>query len=252
MQKLTGLSPLMLAPLVLALSLVACGDKNASSDAKTNGAPVAAVAAPAGTSWADMVKATPEGGFVMGNPDAPLKIVEFASLTCSHCADFSENGFPVLRDKYVNTGKVSYELRNYVRDPLDMTGALLARCGGAEPFFPLSEQIFAYQPTLFEKAQAMGEATYKAAVEAPAQERFVKLAQNVGLIEFVMQRGISEDQAKQCLADTKTAEALADGVQKASTTYNIEGTPTFLINGTKVDNVASWPLLEAQLREAGA
>src|SRR3546814_8236510 len=76
----------------------------------------------------------------MGNPEAAIKIIEFASLTCSHCADFSENGFPALRDKYVNTGKVSYELRNFVRDPLDMTAALLARCAGAEPFFSLSEQ----------------------------------------------------------------------------------------------------------------
>lgn len=247
MKKLT-----LMSSLVLALALTACGDKDAASEGSPSGEPVAAVPAPAGTAWADTVKATADGGFVMGNPDAAIKIVEFASLTCSHCAEFSEKGFPVLRDKYVNSGKVSIELRNYVRDPLDMSAALLARCGGAEPFFPLSEQLFAYQPTLFEKAQGMGEAGYKAAMESPPQERFVKLAQGAGLIEFVMQRGISEDQAKQCLADSKNAEKLAEGVQKAGATYQIEGTPTFLLNGQKLDNVSSWPLLEAKLREAGA
>lgn len=238
--------------LPLALTLTACGDKDAASEGAPDGKPIAAVPAPAGTTWADTVKATADGGFVMGNPDAPIKIVEFASLTCSHCAEFSEKGFPALRDKYVNAGKVSYEIRNYIRDPLDMTAALLARCGGAEPFFPLSDQIFGYQPTLFEKAQGMGEAGYKAAMEAPANQRFVKLGEATGLVEFVMQRGISEDQARQCLADAKNAEKLAQGVQKAGTSYQIEGTPTFLMNGRKLDNVSSWPNLEAKLREAGA
>lgn len=252
MKKLIGRSTLTLVPLALALTLTACGEKGEGSNSTASGEPIASVQAPAGTTWADAVKATPEGGFVMGNPDAPIKIIEFASLTCSHCADFSENGFPALRDKYVNTGKVSYELRNFVRDPLDMTAALLARCAGAEPFFPLSEQIFAYQPTLFEKAQALGESGYKAAVEAPPEQRFIKLAQGAGLIQFVMERGISEDQATQCLSDSKAAEKLADQVQKANQQYDIEGTPTFLLNGQKVDNVSGWPALETKLREAGA
>lgn len=242
----------LLSSLTLALALTACSDKDAASEGIPSGEPIAAVPAPAGTSWADTVKATPEGGFVMGNPNAPIKIVEFASMTCSHCAEFSEKGFPALRDKYVKDGKVSLEVRNYIRDPLDMTASLLARCGGAEPYFPLSDQIFSYQSTLFEKAQGMGEAGYKAAMEAPAQQRFVKLGEATGLIEFVMQRGISEDQAKQCLGDAKNAEKLAEGVQKAGTAYQIEGTPTFLMNGQKLDNVSGWPALEAKLREAGA
>ena len=247
MTKLT-----LMSSLALALALTACGDKDAASEGKLSGEPVAAVPAPAGTNWSDMVKPTADGGFVMGNPDAPIKIVEFASLTCSHCAEFSEKGFPSLRDKYVNSGKVSFEMRNYIRDPLDMTAALLARCGGAEPFFSLSDQLFGYQPTLFEKAQGLGEAGYKAALESPANERFVKLGEATGLVEFVMQRGIAEDQAKQCLADAKNAEKLAENVQKAGTAYEIEGTPTFIMNGQKLDNVSAWPALEAKLREAGA
>lgn len=243
---------IMISSLTFALALTACGEKDAASEGMPSGKPIAAVPAPTGSNWADTVKATADGGFIMGNPDAPIKIVEFASMTCSHCADFAAKGFPPLRDKYVNSGKVSFELRNYIRDPLDMTASLLARCGGAEPFFPLSDEIFGYQTTLFEKAQGLGEAGYKAALESPADQRFVKLGQSTGLVEFVMQRGISEDQAKQCLSDSKTAEKLAENVQKAGTAYQIEGTPTFLMNGQKLDNVSNWPALEAKLREAGA
>src|SRR3546814_12276722 len=94
----------------------------------------------------------------------------------------------------------------------------------------------AYQPTLFEKAQALGESGYKAAVEAPPEQRFIKLAQGAGLIQFVMERGISEDQAKQCLSDNKAAEQLADRVQKANQQYDIEGTPTLLLHGKKGNN----------------
>src|SRR3546814_14533756 len=125
-----------------------------------------------------------------------------------------------------------------------VTGVQTCALPISEPFFSLSEQIFAYQPTLFEKAQALGESGYKAAVEAPPEQRFIKLAQGAGLIQFVMERGISEDQAKQCLSDNKAAEKLADQVQTANQQYDIEGTPTFLLNGQKVDNVSGWPALE--------
>lgn len=231
----------------LSLSLAACGDKEGNSSAA---APVAAVAAPAGTVWADTVAATPEGGFVMGNPKAAVRITEFASYTCSHCADFSASSAEELREM-VNTGKVSFELRNYIRDPLDMTMTLLARCSGKDPFFALSEQFFGNQPAMFEKAQAMGDDAYKAAMSAPPKQRFINLAEATGLLQFAKERGVPEQQARQCLANGKEAEALAKRVQEATTQYNIEGTPTLLINGTVVENVGTWEALKAKLKEAG-
>ena len=245
MKFLTGL-----ATAALALSLAACGDKEGGNASAASGAPVAAVAAPAGTTWAETVAATPEGGFRMGNPAAKVTVTEFASYTCSHCAEFSEKSSEDLR-ALVNSGKVSFELRNYVRDPLDMTMALLARCGGAEPFFPLSEQFFSNQAAVFEKVQAMGDAPYQAAMASPPQQRFMTLAEGTGLLEFAMQRGVAQDQAKQCLANTKEAEKLAKGVQDATTQYNISGTPTLMINGTVVENANTWEVLRQKLKEAG-
>ena len=237
-----------LALIALSLTLSACGKKDEGGPAA--GEPVAAVAAPAGTSWSSTVADTPEGNFVMGNPQAKVKLVEFASYTCSHCRDFSVEASEEIR-KIVDTGKMSYELRNFIRDPIDISTALLARCGGKDVFYPLSEQFFANQNAMFEKAQALGDARYQQLMSAPPAQRFGQLAEAVGLVEFAKQRGIAEDQAKQCLADTAAAEKLAKGVEAANAQYKIEGTPTFILNGAVVDNTANWATLQPKLKQAG-
>ncbi|WP_030539181.1 thioredoxin domain-containing protein [Sphingobium sp. DC-2] len=243
MKAFTGL-----ALIALSLTLSACGKTDAGNTATAE--PVAAVAAPAGTSWSQTVTATPEGNFIMGNPNAKVKLVEFASYTCSHCRDFSAEASEEIR-KIVDTGKMSYELRNFVRDPIDISTSLLARCGGKDLFYPLSEQFFTNQNAMFEKAQALGDAKYQQLMSAPPAQRFAQLADAVGLIDFAKQRGIAEDQAKQCLADTAAAEKLAKGVETASSEYKIEGTPTFILNGSVLENTATWATLQPKLKQAG-
>lgn len=247
------MKPALFLAAALALSLAACGDKGADSGNGAAPAPsgsVAAVAPPAGKQWADVVSETPEGGFAMGNPDAALKLVEFGSFTCPHCAEFAHSASTEVREM-VNTGKLRFEFRNYVRDPLDMTMGLLARCGGAETYFPLMEQLFAAQAATFQAAQAAGEPAYQAAITQPLGTRFAALAQTAGLIDFAKQRGIPEDKAKQCLGDTAAVEKLTKGVQAANEQYNITGTPSLLLNGSLIENAASWDAAKAKLREAG-
>ncbi|HEX5537094.1 MAG TPA: thioredoxin domain-containing protein [Sphingobium sp.] len=240
---------LILLPALLSFGLAACGDKKdapAASGVKAG----EVVPPPAGTSWSNAVRATPEGGYVKGNPEAAIRIVEFGSFTCSHCADFSEKSANEL-DSMVDTGKMSFEFRPYVRDPLDMTVALLAGCSGPEPFFALSHQLFAYQPQMFQTIQAAGEDAYRTAMEKPLDQRFTALARLAGLIEFAKQRGISEEKAGQCLTDPKKVETLAGQVQKANDQYEITGTPTLLMNGSVMENVPTWDALKAKLKEAG-
>lgn len=239
------------AVMFLALGLAGCGSKDADNASSAPiASKVATVAPPAGKQWTDVVSKTAEGGFIEGNPDAAVKVMEFGSYSCPHCRDFSAESAQDVRDM-VNSGKVSYEYRTFVRDPLDMTVTILAHCAGAEPFFPLSEQLFANQTPMIEKLQATGEANYTALLSKPMNERFVALAQASGLIDFVKQRGIAEAKAKQCLSDTKSIEALAKMVQDYTTKYNIQGTPTLFINGTVVENVATWDALREKLKEAG-
>lgn len=243
----------LLATIGSALALAGCGDNKADEAANGAGAgaPVAATPAPAGTRWSETVAETPAGGFLRGNPDAPVKIIEYASFTCPHCGEFAKQADEPLA-KTVDTGKVSFEFRNYIRDPLDITMALIARCGGKEPFFSLTHQLFANQEATFKQLQAKGEPAYQAAVTAPPEQRFARLAELAGLIEFAKQRGITESQARTCLADMPKAEALAKGNELATKEFNVEGTPTIIMNGAKLENVATWPALEAKLREAGA
>ena len=237
-----------LALIALSLTLAACG--KSEENATSAGEPVAAVAPPAGSSWSQTVAETPDGYYLMGNPAAKVKLVEFGSYTCSHCKDFTAEASEEI-NKLVDTGKMSFEFRPYVRDPIDISTALLARCGGKDIYYPLSEQFFANQTAMFDKAQAMGDARYQAVMNAPPAQRFGQLANDLGLVEFAQQRGISADQAKQCLADTAAAEKLAKGVETANSQYQITGTPSFLINGVLVDNAANWAALQPKLKAAG-
>jgi protein-disulfide isomerase len=237
-----------LALIALCLTVAACGKKDA--EGTTSAESVAAVAAPTGTTWSETVATTPEGHFIMGNPNAKVKLIEYGSYTCSHCRDFAAESAEEIK-QIVDSGKMSFEFRNYVRDPIDISTALLARCGGKDIFYPLSDQFFANQNAMFEKAQALGDEKYKALMSAPPAERFGQLAQAIGLVDFAKQRGIAEDQAKQCLADTAAAEKLAKGVEEANAQYKIEGTPSFILNGVMVENTAAWPALRTKLKEAG-
>ncbi|PNU04712.1 thioredoxin domain-containing protein [Novosphingobium guangzhouense] len=240
---------LMVAP--LALGLAACGKKDETTAAPTAGAPIANIAAPAGKSWADVIEKTSEGGYRMGNPNAPIKLVEYGALSCSHCAEFAKESFEKMRDDYVASGRVSYELRYFMLNALDIPASLLAECGQTEAVIPLSEQFWAWQPKLFENMQAAGKDRLAAIDALPKEKQLGAIAEVAGMTEFFSSRGIARDQANACLADTAKAKALADQTQKASEEFNVTGTPTFIINGNNVGSM-SWADLEPKLKEAGA
>ncbi len=232
-----------------ALTLTACGAGD-SNDALPAGEPIAHIAPPAGQQWADVASETPEGGVVVGNPDAPLKLVEYASHTCSHCADFSEKASAPLHEKYVASGVLSYELRNQIHDPIDLTVAMLARCSGPQSFHPLAEQFWANLGPVFERVQANGDALAQATT-LPEDKRYQAVAEVSGLLDFFAARGISRDQAMQCLADPAKATAFVERSNTQSTELEINGTPTFILNGKNI-GTHTWDTLEPILQTAGA
>ena len=248
--KLRHLGLIALAPLALGLAACNKGGSDAGS-AELSGAPIAAVAPPAGKTWAEVVKVTDEGGYQMGNPDAPIKVIEYGSLTCPHCAEFAETAGVELRDQYVASGRVSYEFRNMVRDAIDLTLVQLVRCSPPESFFALTDQTFANQKAFFEKAQGASKAEQEAAFAAAPNLRGAAIANLTGSLDFFAARGIAKQQANTCLADSKTAEKLATMSNEQGQKYNIEGTPTFFINGKKQD-FNTWPQLKDALIKAGA
>jgi protein-disulfide isomerase len=237
------------AAAVLALGIAGCGggDTAGGNGAAAENFQVEQIAAPNGGDWTQMVAETPEGGFRVGNPDARVKVVEYGSMTCPHCAEFAETGEPQLRDKYVKSGQVSFEFRNYVRDPADMAASLLARCNGASAFFPLTDQLFAAQQEWLGKLQQMPpEQQAQVQNMTPAQAVPV-YAEAAGLTDFVRVRGIPAARAQACISDAAQIQRLVEIGQKAG---QIPGTPAFLINGNLVPNSADWKTLEPAIQQA--
>ncbi|MFD1613336.1 thioredoxin domain-containing protein [Sphingomonas tabacisoli] len=235
-----------------ALALAGCdkGAGNNSAAPAAAGGSAAAVPPPAGKDWTEVVSATPEGGFVMGNPNAPVKVVEYLSLTCPHCKEFEEKGFPKLRE-YVKKGTVSLEARNYVRDFVDMTATLVSRCGGPDPYFAMTEQAFTQQSQIFDKLQAVPPAEQQRLQGLSPAEQFKAVAALTGIDQFAKQRGIPQAKLDACLSDKASVDKLVDMQQKANA-LPIPGTPTFIINGKMLENVGTWEQLEPKLKEAGA
>lgn len=232
------------APLILALA--ACGS---GEEATASGEPIASIEAPEGQSWLDVAAVTPEGGNVVGNPDAPLRLVEYASHTCPACAAFSEAASGEI-DKYIESGVVSYEIRNQIHHPIDLAIAVLVRCGEPTAFHPLANQAWANLSSILDYAQ-QNSAAMNVAMQAPPAERFQRIAESAGLLDFFAARGISRDQAMQCLANTDQIQQIADNSNTQSQELNIPGTPTFLLNGRMLTE-SGWEDVEAALQAAGA
>ncbi len=238
--------------LASAAMLASACNAEKSNAPTSNGPEVSAepVPAPNNGDWSTIVTQTPEGGFLMGNPDAKVKLVEFGSMTCPHCAAFDEQGGKPLIENYVKKGLVSWEFRNYVRDPFDMTASLLARCAGEAGFFGLTRNLFADQNDWVSKIQAADQSALQGLQDQPPAQQFKTIADLAGLKQYVSMRGVPQAKADQCLSNQAEIDRLVQMNSDAVSTYNIPGTPAFVINGSLVEQVAGWDLLEPKIKEA--
>ena len=245
------MKPTYLLAAVAAVFATACNaDKGgeANSNAPLNLEPVAA---PQGGDWSQVVSKTPQGGFLMGNPNASVKLVEYGSMTCPHCAEFDEAGLQPLIDKYVKTGNVSFEFRNYVRDPYDLAAALVARCNGEKSFFPLTRALFADQENWVAKLQAVPPPQQQALTGLGPDRQFLEIAKLAGFQQWAAMRGVPTAKSTQCLTNEADINQLVQMNSDTTTEYpEFAGTPAFTINGKLLDRTASWDTLEPQLRDA--
>ncbi|MEO1730617.1 MAG: thioredoxin domain-containing protein [Pseudomonadota bacterium] len=239
----------MAAVLAVPLALAACGGTE-EVEGGTSGDPIEAIPAPDGKSWLDVTTLSEDGeAYILGNPDAPLKLAEYASHTCGACANFAVTGKPSLKE-YIETGVVSFEQREVFLNTFDIVIASLTQCGPKERMQPLSDEVWTNLPTVMQGLQG-NQQGIEAASGLPIEERFVALGEVTGLIDFFAARGLSADQARTCLADSAKIEALVDGSSAKAQEVGVAGTPTFTLNGTKID-ANQWPGLEPILQRAGA
>ena len=243
---------LMLAAATI-LATAACNSEkgtSSSSGAPVSNAPIKPVAAPNGGDWTKTVVRTPEGGYLMGNPNADVKLIEFGSMTCPHCAEFEEQHGEQLIGTYVKSGRVSFEFRNFVRDPFDLAASLIARCGGPERFFPLTRQLFVDQRNWAGKLQDIPQAQIEALQNLGPESKFLQIAKLADLQTWGAQRGVSSAASSACLVDRKEIDLLVQMNGDATTKYpEFKGTPTFIVNDKMVDG-STWEILEPELRKA--
>jgi protein-disulfide isomerase len=229
----------LFAVAVLALA----GSSGLSMGDSALAAPHAAVA----DDWTRTVALTPDGGFRMGSPAAKVKLVEYGSLTCPHCANFSATAMPGLKS-YVRSGKVSYEYRNFVLNGIDVTATLLARCGGANGFFAITEAMFASQPQWLGSVAAMTADQKREIGTLPVAQKLDRIADVAGLRQLAAKGGVTPKQAQQCLSRDAAMDEL-QRMRQRGTDLGVEGTPTFFINGEKL-KAFTWADLEPDIRNA--
>lgn len=244
-------SQILVAAAAIFASAACNAEKAGDAGAATPTAQAQAVTPPADGDWSQTVTATSAGGFMMGNPNAAVKLVEFGSMTCPHCREFDETGMQPLIDKYVKTGRVSFEFRNYVRDPYDLASALIARCNGPKGFFPLTRAMFKDQPKWIAKLQTVPPEQQQALATLAPSQQFVEIAKMAGFQQWAAQRGLPSAKSTACLSNEAEINRLVQMTSDANSEFpQFPGTPAFTLNGELLDKAGSWALLEPKLIEA--
>lgn len=199
--------------------------------------------------WSASVTTSSIGAHVVGNPAAKVRLVEYFSYTCHVCADFAKLGAAPLKAQYVDRGLVLFEYRNLVRDPVDMTAALLARCGGPAAFAPNHQAIFAAFDTWMAKVKNATDAQTTSWFEGTTAQRARKIAADTGLGALMRARGYTQAQLDAAL-DSEVAQAeLTAMTNIARGADRVTGTPTFFVNGRNAEATA-WPALKSKLDQA--
>jgi protein-disulfide isomerase len=165
---------------------------------------------------------------VLGKPDAPITIVEYASLTCPHCAHFAADVLPALTRKWIEPGKAKLVLRDFPLDEPALRAAMVARCAPPDRFYPLIETLFASQDKWAVAKDWRG-----------ALEKIAVLA------------GIGKAQAEACLNDKAVEDRVTQSRLTAATRLDVNSTPTFFINGKKFEGAPTAAAFDQALAEAG-
>ncbi len=179
----------------------------------------------------------PKGGAVtsedmrLGNPKADVTVIEYASASCVHCAAWDKDVWPAFKAKYVDTNQVNYVFREFITSPpqLAAAGFLLARCAGKDKYFGVLDQVFRAQDEVFRTGDMRGP-----------------------LVAVAAQAGLSEDQFNKCVGDEKALNELNARVETYSRDEQINSTPTFVVNGTKLEGEQTMAAMDAAIAAARA
>ncbi len=208
------------------------------------------VPAHAAADWRGVVVPTAEGGVRVGNPQAKVRLVEYFSTTCPHCAAFSKEAYPTILDKYVRSGAVSFEVRLALRDPIDLVAAKSVRCAAPARYFATLEDVMAaqsdWEPKTIEWVNA-----HTADLNGPNRDKAIHaMLAGVGLEAIVGRHGVTPAALGDCLTSKPIDDALERSTNDAWNVRKIDGTPNFLINNVIQPTVYGWAGLEPLIQAA--
>lgn len=204
----------------------------------------------AARNWNAMVSYLPSGAIVKGNPAAKVKLVEYISYTCPHCAHFNAEASPVLASSYIASGKVQVEIRPFFRNMFDVTASLLAHCGPATQFQGNHDALLAQQEQWMAVAAHPTSEQITRWSDPDFAKRMQAVSNDLGLSRLMQARGYSAPQLGACLADKALAQNLADLTNQGVSTHKVQGTPAFLLNNQLQDGVFGWPELHPKLDQS--
>lgn len=153
---------------------------------------------------------------VLGNANAPVTLIEYASLSCGHCAKFSNEVFPVLKEKYIDTGKVKFILRDFPLNAAALHGSILARCAGKDKYYDVVHTLFAEQEKWAFNQHHKSE-----------------------LAAYGTQYGVTQEQFDACFANKQLQEKIMARMKESSEKFAIKSTPSFVLNGQKTESLNS-------------
>lgn len=189
-----------------------------------------------------------DGGHRVGNPEAEVTLIEFVSYTCPTCGKFAREGEVALRIGYVASGKVSQEIRHYIRDPVDLTAAMLTNCGPSEKFAQNHAAFMHQQDKWLPRAHAATTGQRQRWVTGSEASRHRNIANDMGFYQIMERRGYRRTDVDRCLADGAMATRLAEQSAKDIETYSLAGSPTFILNGIRLAGTITWRALEPQIK----
>jgi len=167
----------------------------------------------------------------LGNPDARVTVIEYGSASCTHCAHFNNDIFPAFKAKYVDTGRVRYVFREFLTEPVSVAAVsfLIARCAGKDKYFSVLDAVFHAQADIYKTGDA-----------------------DTALRKIAKDAGLSEAQTNACLSDQAAIDALNARVKGYIDNDKITGTPTFFVDGERMEGVQTLDKLDAAIARAEA